>query len=98
MLLLLTAIKLGNTDAFFRSVSLPIQLGFKARVSSLPRWVKACLLGGGEKPASETASESDSDSSTSVEWLGCTASVPWAVLLFGARLGAAADDSGYIAD
>jgi len=63
-------------------------------VSKLPRSVKACLLGGGEKPASETPSESDSDSSTSAEWLGCTAPVPWAVLLFGARVAAAADDSG----
>ena len=80
LLLLLTAVMLDNSDAFFRSVSLPIQLGFKARVSKLPRRVKACLLGDGEKPASETASESDSDSSTSGEWLRCTAPVPWAVL------------------
>jgi len=62
-------------------------------VSKLPRWVKACLLGGGKQPASETASESDGPSSTSAEWLGCTAPLPWAVLLFGARLAAAADDS-----
>ena len=96
LLLLLTAVKLGNTDAFFRSVSLPIRLGFKARVSKLPKWVKACLLGEVEKPASETASESDSDSSTSVEWLGCTAPAPWAVLLFGAHLAAPADDSGWL--
>ena len=70
LLLLLTAVKLGNTNAFFRSVYLPIRLGFKARVSKLPRWVKAWLLEGGEKPASETASESDSDESTKAKWLG----------------------------
>ena len=32
LLLLLTAVKLGNINAFFQSVSLPIPLGFKARV------------------------------------------------------------------
>ena len=55
---------------------------------------KTVLTGGGEKLASETASESDSDSSTSAQWLGCTTPIPWAVLLFGARLAAAAEDSG----
>ena len=96
LLLLLTVVKLGNTYALFRSVSLRIRLGLKARVSKLSRWVKACLLGDGAKPALETALRSDSDSSTSARWLCCTAPVPWALLLFGSRLAAPVDGPGWL--
>ena len=86
LLLLRGAVRLGNSNAFFRLVSLPnSRLGLKARVSKLARWIKACLPGDGEEPEGKAeitgvvrlgpvlagTSESDSDWSTSARRLRC---------------------------